>query len=168
MKDIITKAKILSAVTALSLLTSCGNVSADIVEETSSPKNNVSASEEFDTVNLMNNQVDIDLTQLSSSMIYAQVYDMVYKSEEYTGKSVKVKGLFSYFKDADTGKEYFSVTVSDISACCSQAIEFVLKDECTYPDDYPPLDTEITVVGNFNCYKEGVYTYCQLTDAEII
>ena len=168
MKDITITAKILSAITALSLLTSCGNVSAVVVEETSSSDSNISASEEFDTVNLMNNHVDIDLTALSSSMIYAQVYDMVYKSDEYTGKSVKVKGPFSYFKDANTGKEYFSVSVSDISACCSQAIEFVLKDERKYPDDYPALDTEITVVGNFHCYKEGVYTYCQLTDAEIV
>ena len=167
MKDITIAAKILSLITAVSLLTSCGSADADIIEETSS-SDRISASEEFDSVNLMNNQVDIDLTQLSSSMIYAQVYDMVYKAEDYTGKTVKVRGPFSYFKDAKSGNEYFSVSVSDISACCSQAVEFVLKDERSYPEDYPALDTEITVVGKFNCYKEGVYTYCQLTDAEII
>ena len=116
----------------------------------------------------MNNQVDVDLTVLNSTMIYGQVYEMIYNTDEYTGKSVKVKGPFSYYKDPNTGNEYFSVTVSDISACCSQAVEFVLKGEKKYPDDYPELNTEITVVGNFNCYKEGVYTYCQLTDAEIL
>ena len=41
--------------------------------------------------------------------------------------------------------------------------------ECSHkvvhPDDYPAIGTEITVVGKFNYYKEGFYTYCQLTDA---
>ncbi|MBR0141357.1 MAG: hypothetical protein IJM19_03825 [Ruminococcus sp.] len=161
--------KILSAVTVLSMLVSCGSAEAEIIyqapEEESSK---ISASEEFDSVNLMNNQVDVDLTVLNSTMIYGQVYEMIYNTDEYTGKGVKVKGPFSYYKDPNTGNEYFSVTVSDISACCSQAVEFVLKGEKKYPDDYPELNTEITVVGNFNCYKEGVYTYCQLTDAEIL
>ena len=128
MKDITITAKILSLITAVSVLASCGSANADIIEETSSA-NNISAAEAFDSVNLMNNQVDIDLTQLSSSMIYAQVYDMVYKADEYTGKTVKVRGPFGYFRDANTGNEYFSVNVSDISACCSQTVEFVLKDE---------------------------------------
>ncbi|MBQ8123234.1 MAG: hypothetical protein IJ170_07990 [Ruminococcus sp.] len=112
--------------------------------------------------------VDIDLTKLSSSMIYGQVYDMVYSSENYVGKKIRAKGNFSYYKDPD-GKEYFAVLISDATACCSQGIEFVLTDEnAVYPDDYPPLNTEITVEGDFNSYKENYSTYVQLLDAKIV
>ena len=112
--------------------------------------------------------VDVDLTKLSSSMVYGQVYDMVYSSDNYVGKKVRAKGNFSYFKDEETGKEYFAVLISDATACCSQGIEFVLADtSAVYPDDYPPLNSEITVVGEFDYYKENYSTYCQLLNAEL-
>ena len=39
--------------------------------------------------------VDIDLTALSSTMVYSQVYDMLYFSpESYRGKTVKMRGSF--------------------------------------------------------------------------
>ena len=109
-------------------------------------------------------EIDIDLTTLSSSMVYAQVYDMVYNGDNYLGKKVKVKGTFSYYQEPD-GREFFAVLISDATACCSQGIEFVLDGDYSYPDDYPSIGTEITVVGKFNYYKEDYYTYCQLTDA---
>ena len=112
-------------------------------------------------------EYDVDLTQLNSSMVYAQVYDMVNNADSYMGKTVKAKGNFSYFKDDATGKEYFAVLISDATACCSQGIEFVLDGDYTYPKDYPALDTEITVTGTFNSYKEGGYTYVQLLNANI-
>ncbi|MCR5600136.1 MAG: hypothetical protein K6G33_05280 [Ruminococcus sp.] len=114
-----------------------------------------------------NSGYDVDLTELNSSMVYAQVYDMVNRPDDYKGKTVRAKGNFSYFKDAATGKEYFAVLISDATACCKQGIEFVLDGDYTYPDDYPALDTEITVSGNFNFYKDGDYTYCQLLNAKI-
>ena len=40
--------------------------------------------------------------------------------------------------------------------------------ELQYPDDYPSIGTEITVVGKFNYYTEDdFYTYCQLLNAEM-
>ena len=57
--------------------------------------------------------------------------------------------------------------VSDATACCSQGIEFVLDGDYKYPDDYPAVDKTITVVGEFNYYKEEYNTYCQLLNAEM-
>ena len=111
------------------------------------------------------NGFDVDLTELSASMVYAEVYDMVYNPDDYVGKTVRARGPFSYFKDEGTGNEYFAVLISDATACCSQGIEFVLDGEYTYPKDYPAVDTEITVNGVFNYYKENGFTYCQLTNA---
>ena len=113
-------------------------------------------------------EYDVDLTTLSTSMIYGQVYDMVYNPEDYLGKTVKMRGPFAYYRDEATGNEYFAVLITDAMACCSQGIEFVLDGDYTYPDDYPELNTEITVVGRFNSYKEVSIPYSQLVGAEII
>lgn len=138
-------------------------VSAAKEEKSSSESSNTTLSYSSDNTD---GEVEIDLTQLSSSMIYAQVYDMVYNGDNYLGKKVKVKGPFSYFQETD-GREFFAVLVSDATACCSQGIEFVLDGEHTYPNDYPELGTEITVTGEFDYYKEGYATYCQLLHAEM-
>lgn len=111
-----------------------------------------------------NGEIDVDLTQLDSTMIYAQVCDMMNNSSDYLGKTIKVKGPFSYIKE-DDGREFFAVLISDATACCSQGIEFVLTGDHKYPADYPAVDTEITVTGKFNTYTEEDMVYCQLTNA---
>ncbi|MBR4627890.1 MAG: hypothetical protein IKO47_09380 [Ruminococcus sp.] len=166
------KKTIFIAVTAAALLlTGCGSTSlssddsvADyyatmIVDDTSAYASATMPDTSSD-------DIDIDLTQLDSNMIYAQVYDMVYNGDKYLGKKVKVKGPFSYFKE-DDGREFFAVLVSDATACCSQGIEFVLAEDHKYPEDYPEIGTKITVIGKFNYYKEDSYTYCQLIDADM-
>lgn len=155
-------------------MTSCGKSSGSSTEfPASASTQDIAVSENKSTSeseteagsNTAYSDYDIDLTQLSSTMVYSQVYDMVNNSDDYVGKIVKAKGSFSYFQDEQTGNEYYAVLINDATACCSQGIEFVLDGEYTYPDDYPSIGTEITVVGKFNYYKEDYYTYCQLTDA---
>ncbi len=111
--------------------------------------------------------VDLDLTALSGTVVYSQVYNMTQDPAAFEGMVVKLKGNLSYFKDPDTGKEYFAAVIADAAACCAQGIEFVWAGEHAFPDDYPPLDTEVTVVGTFGTYEEYGYTYLQLTDAEV-
>ncbi|WP_294413821.1 hypothetical protein [uncultured Ruminococcus sp.] len=161
--------KIFRAISILSsaifLLSGCGRTS------TSGNDNygNQSPSAVSDTnpaSEISSENIDIDMTQMNSNMVYAQVYDMINYSDNYLGKKVKVKGPFSYFKEND-GREFFAVLISDATACCSQGIEFVLTGEHKYPDDYPTLNTEITVTGEFNSYVENGATYCQLLNAEM-
>lgn len=111
--------------------------------------------------------VDLDLSVLSGTVVYSQVYDMMMQPEQYLGRTVRVKGNFSYFQDPETKGEYFAVVIADATACCAQGIEFVWAGEHRYPDDYPPLDTELTVTGVFSTYDENGFTYLQLTDAEV-
>ena len=111
--------------------------------------------------------VDLDLTKLSGTVVYSQVYDMMMEPEAYLGQKVKLKGNFSYFQDPDTKQEYFAAVIADATACCAQGIEFVWRGEHSYPRDYPPLDTEITVTGIFDTYNEDDYLYVQLKDADV-
>ena len=111
--------------------------------------------------------IDLDLTKISGTVVYSQVYDMMTQPDAYMGQVIRVKGSFSYFQDPQTRQEYFAVIIADAAACCAQGIEFVWEGDHAYPQDYPPLDSEITVTGTFNTYYEGENMYVQLTDADV-
>lgn len=110
--------------------------------------------------------IDVDLTALSSTMVYSEVYNMVTAPDSYMGKTVRMQGQFVVYEG--DSRNYFACLIADATACCSQGIEFVTKDARTYPEDYPELGTEITVEGVFETYQEGENTYCQLVDATMI
>lgn len=112
--------------------------------------------------------IDIDLTSLSSTMVYSEVYNMMVSPEKYLGKTVKMDGSFALYRDEAADKYYFACIIADATACCSQGIEFVLTDEYSYPDDYPEEGGEIRVVGVFDTYQEGGYTYCTLRNAKLV
>lgn len=80
---------------------------------------------------------------------------------------VRMRGNLSYFQDPEPLNEYFAVIIADATACCAQGIEFVW-DGHKYPEDYPPLDTVVTVTGTFGTYEEAGFTYLQLTGADVV
>lgn len=112
--------------------------------------------------------VDIDLTVMSSAMVYAEVFDMMEKPHDYIGKVVKMRGTYGSYHDTVNDVYYFACVIEDATACCAQGIEFVLTDEYTYPDDYPEEGGEVTVVGTFDTYMEGEYEYCTLRGARLV
>nr|WP_297770912.1 hypothetical protein [uncultured Butyrivibrio sp.] len=109
--------------------------------------------------------VDVDLTALSSTMVYAEVYNMMVSPDNYKGKTVKMAGQFVPYYDESTGNYYFACFISDATACCSQGIEFILAGDYSYPDDYPSEGETICVIGTFDTYMEGDSMYCTLRDA---
>lgn len=111
--------------------------------------------------------IDIDLTAGSATVVYSEVYDMMYFPENYVGKTIKMDGMFSYYYDEAMDKYYFACIIMDATACCSQGIEFELTDEYVYPDDYPEDGGDICVVGTFDTYEEDGFTYCVLRDARL-
>ena len=111
---------------------------------------------------------DVDLTTLSSTMVYSEVYNMMYEPDRYVGKRIKMNGQFAVYEDPNTGAVYTACIIMDATACCSQGLECVLTGKHTYPDDYPEVGSEITVSGTFELYGEGDNRYCRLVDAEMI
>ena len=118
--------------------------------------------------------IDVDLTKLSSTMVYSEVYNMMYTPDDYIGKTVKMKGQFAigyvYNTDGtpDESTARFACVIADATACCSQGLEFILTGEHTYPNDYPELGSEITVTGTFEVYTENGFQYCRLVDATLV
>ena len=109
-------------------------------------------------------EFDFDLTKMSSTMVYSTVYSMITAPDEYEGKTVKVTGNFNEYKDASTGKTYYSVLIADATACCQQGLEFDMGSGFS---DYPPENALITVTGTFGTYMEGNMKYCQLEKATL-
>ena len=116
-------------------------------------------------IELPPSDVDVDLTKLNSTMVYSEVYDMMYYPEKYVGKSIRMEGLYSFFHDETTGNDYHACYIADASACCAQGIEFVLNDSYTYPGDYPEVNEDIVVSGVFDTYFEDEYQYVTLRNA---
>ncbi len=111
--------------------------------------------------------VDVDLTKLSSTMVYSEVYNMMYTPENYVGKTVKMSGMFVAYTNQDQSQFYPAVIIADATACCSQGLEFVLEGNPSYPEGYPETETDITVIGTFETYLEDGNTYCRLKNAKI-
>ena len=118
-------------------------------------------------------KVDVDLTVLSSTMVYSEVYNMLYNDPaHYLGKTVKARGTFSIYQLVTDGvlqpdPVSYACIISDATACCAEGMEFVLKDDLAYPDDYPELGAEITVIGEFQSYEENGMTWYHLVNARL-
>jgi len=109
--------------------------------------------------------IDVDLTVLSATMVYSEVFNMMYYPENYIGKTVKMNGAYSVFHDEVTDKYYHGCIIKDATACCSQGIEFELAGDHKYPDDYPEEGSSVCVSGVFETYQEGENTFCTLRNA---
>ena len=115
----------------------------------------------------------VDLTALSSTMVYAEVFAMMSSPEDYVGKTVKMQGIFSKGQlyaagSLNDGGTVFACIVQDATACCAQGIPFELAGDYTYPQDYPELGDTITVVGTFEIHEQEGMQFCRLRDAELV
>ena len=113
--------------------------------------------------------VDVDLTLMGKDLIYATVYQMMSKPEEYEGKTIRIEGKYyaSYYPITD--KYYNYCLIADALACCSQGLEFELGGDAVYPDDYPADQSQVIVTGVFETYTEEAgqtFYYCRLKDAK--
>ena len=108
--------------------------------------------------------IDVDLTAISSTMVYSEVYNMMVTPKDYEGKVVKMNGTFNSYTDENTGMTYYFCIIQDATSCCAQGMEFVLTDENAYPN----IGDNVTVMGTFMTYMEGEDMYCTLKDSQIV
>lgn len=107
--------------------------------------------------------VDVDLTVLSPTMVFAEVYNMMATPDDYIGKIVRISGKYYSVTSQENGKTYFYVLIKDATACCEQGMEFIWDNGShVYPDEYPEEESDVTITGAFQTYKEDGLTYCYL------
>ncbi len=139
-------------------LCACGK-SKETADKKVSTDNNISSEKSADSI-------DYDISALNTTMAYSQVIEMCQNYQKYLNKTVKITGIFAC--DITDSRNYYACQIKDNTACCSAGLEFVLKDEKVYPDEYPNVGDTITVMGVFNQYTEGTNRYFELRDATII
>lgn len=95
--------------------------------------------------NKADSNVDIDISVMSSDMVYATVFQLMSEPDKYVGKTIKIKGKhYSSFYEP-TGLTYHYVVIQDATACCAQGLEF----ELTQGLEYPAEGAEVVVIGTF-------------------
>lgn len=96
--------------------------------------------------------IDLDLTSLSSTVVFAEVAAMVRTPEDFVGKTVRMRGqLAVYEANPALDIDYFyTVVIRDATACCQQGMEFVW-DGGTLPAE----GTELVVTGKYQQYDCG-------------
>ena len=57
--------------------------------------------------------VDVDLTTLSSTMVYAEVFNMMMSPDDYIGRTIRMTGIFTVYQDPETKQVYCGVIVED-------------------------------------------------------
>ncbi len=125
--------------------------------------------EDVESVDVSNGIYDVDLTKLSSTMVYSEVYNMMVRPDDYTGKYINMAGKFDVYEDSESGQRYYACIIKDALGCCAQGMEFLPSDEesLVYPDNYPEVGSEIAVEGTFEVYEENGFMYCRLKDAKM-
>ena len=67
--------------------------------------------------------VEVDLTTMSSTMVYSEVSNMITDPDSYRGKTVCMNGTFSIYDSGE--KVYFACLIAEATACFSNGIEFL-------------------------------------------
>ena len=93
------------------------------------------------------NKIDIDFTKYNYNMASAMIYDMFMNQEEYLGKRVRIKGQF--YASVDDFGLFFAVLLYDATACCQTGFSFE-DNKRKYPDDYPPILSDIEMTGVYS------------------
>ncbi len=112
--------------------------------------------------------VDLDLSVMSGTIVYAQIYNLMNDPSPWLGKIIRMAGYYSVFEDTETGMVYHACVVPDATACCAAGIEFVWGGEHAWPEEYPEEFMDITVTGRLEIYQENGYSYLHLVDAELV
>ena len=149
---------------------------SDVLEEKTSASTSTSSipsiplPEEVDSSVVLSSidGVDVDLTALSKTMVYSQVYNMMFYPENFIGKTIRMEGIYTEYFDQATGKRYLACFIMDATQCCSQGVEFELTSDYSYPDDYPTEGDTVVVQGVFDVYEEEGAEYCTLRNSELI
>lgn len=109
--------------------------------------------------------VDLDFTRMSSTMVYAYVYNIVCSPEDFLGQRFRIGGISdqSYWDQTDTVYHY--VVIEDATACCAQGLEFVLTSE---DDAYPLPGANIEISGEWAQYEEDWEIYFHILADQIV
>ena len=108
---------------------------------------------------------ELDLTDLSDTMAYSQLINIIKEPQDYLGKTIILTGIFTAPFNGFSHQYNYTVTIQDNTQCCAQGIEFLPQEKLRFPDDFPEEGEMITVRGILSLFEEGKHAYCLIEDA---
>ncbi len=167
-------------ITALAMVMALVLASCSAEEITDPTATNVNQHEEYDITVLdeagveqsvsaedgaSGSDVNFDFTQMSSTLVYAQVYDFITNANDYVDKSFRVQGQFQS-ATLDDGSEICFIVVNDATGCCPQGIEVRLSEGAEKPENGSIVLVD-TVAGSYE-YGDMYYGYMQIESMELL
>jgi uncharacterized membrane protein YcgQ (UPF0703/DUF1980 family) len=108
-------------------------------------------------------KTNTDLTQLSSTMLYAEMYNIMTAPEKYLGKTIKMSGVYNSICIGEEDKCYHFLIVTDAGGCCPTGLELIINGKDVYPEDKTPIE----VYGELKSYEFSDETYYRLAVDDI-
>lgn len=167
------KLLVLTIVLLLAFLSGCtgatatennDNDNSDLISEESIKESVGQAIEKEDEtveIETVEEAIDVDLTKLSSTMVYAEVYNIVNYPDDYEGKTIKLKGSYFGTFVEEAGQYFHAVVIADAIGCCAQGLDFIIDgagDDYVYPNE----GDQIEVIGVVEKYTDDGKTYYRI------
>ena len=100
-------------------------------------------------------KIDIDFTQLSTTVAVAEYGNIMTQPRDYLGQTFKVSGLFFSEPVAEFDRYFHYITVWQGDSCCPPSVfEIKLAGDNITDDDYPKQRVMIEVTGVLSKYEE--------------
>lgn len=110
--------------------------------------------------------VDYDLTAMSATMIYAQVYNMISDPESYVDKTLKLEGYVEFYYIQSFDETIYFIVINDATGCCPQGIEIQFPAEIVPPEDF----VDVLIKGKVCTeeYEGNNYVYIDIAEMELM
>ena len=100
--------------------------------------------------------VDVDLTGLSTTVLSAEMMNIIVNSQDYLGQTIRVSGTYDFIIHEPTGEYYHYIITVLGDECCREGFEIVLNGDSIGRDNYPAVGAQIQVDGVFSRYDGSV------------
>ncbi len=107
-------------------------------------------------------KIDIDFSKMNDTITFAQISNMVFESENYLGKNIRIDGELFVTYNEQAHANMFSVIRYDATACCQTGFDFIIRGNPTYPDEFPPVHSKIQVTGVYSITDRYGFDYYYL------
>ena len=114
----------------------------------------------------LQNPPHMDLSDMSYTMAYAQVYSMVMAPKRHQGETLKIQGSYYGFQ-SEGGQDVHLILIIDDAGCCEVGMEFQLTGTHTWPEDYPANNSIIRLTGLMDVIYHGDNPFPLLVANEI-
>lgn len=99
-----------------------------------------------------------DMSRMSATMAYAQLYNIFTEQEKYVGQTLRMRGQYRPMRDENGAAKYHFIMVYDNAACCELGLEFLWTPAGHYPEEYSLIE----LTGVFDICNDGGEKFCVL------